>query len=329
MIIVTGGAGFIGSNLVAALEESSDQPIIVCDRLRSNEKWQNLCKRKPLEIIHPDALFSFLDDHTQDIEIIYHMGAISTTTERDADLILENNIHLSLNLFYWCTQNKTRFIYASSAATYGDGNQGFRDDWSSNYLKKFRPLNAYAWSKHWVDRQIASWIEEGGDTPSQWAGLKFFNVYGPNEYHKGAQQSVASHLFRTIYKEKQPARLFKSYKAPYPDGGQQRDFIWVRDCIDVLLWLKDTPSVKGIFNVGTGKARSFMDLATALYDALEQKPAIDFIDMPEGLPEKYQYFTEATSENLKKAGYTKGFTPLEDGVRQYVQHYLKTDDPYV
>lgn len=329
MILITGGAGFIGSNLVAALEATTDLPIVICDRLRATEKWQNICKRAPIEIIHPDALFDFLEAHKKDVELIYHLGAISTTTEKDADLILNNNIKLSLNLFYWCANNKVRFIYASSAATYGDGSHGFNDDWTSSHLKTFRPLNAYAWSKHWVDRRIAAWVESGGDTPPQWAGLKFFNVYGPNEYHKGAQQSVVSHLFKTVHTEKQPARLFKSYKPDYADGGQLRDFIWVADCVDVMLWLKNTPSVSGVFNVGTGAARSFMDLAHAVYGALEQPPHITFVDMPDGLAEKYQYFTEASITNLRAAGYNKTFTSLEEGVAHYVQTYLRTPDPFV
>lgn len=328
MIIITGGAGFIGSNLIAALEKSNHHPLVICDRLRSNDKWQNIAKRKPCPIIHPDRLMEFLKSKADQIEMIYHLGAISTTTEKNADLILENNFKLSTTLFKWCAEYNIRFIYASSAATYGDGAKGFEDTPSEQHLAQFRPLNAYAWSKHWFDRWVMETVNKGAKTPPQWVGLKFFNVYGPNEYHKGAQQSVISHIFKTVYKDNKPAKLFKSYKKEFTDGGQKRDFIYADDCVDLMLWLRNNPMVQGIYNVGTGEARTFLDLARAVFDAIGRKPDIDYIDMPEDLKDKYQYFTEASMSNLEKAGYSKAFTSLEAGVKKYVQHYLLQSDPY-
>lgn len=328
MIVITGGAGFIGSNILAALQKQGKE-VVISDRLRSNEKWQNICKRRPVEVIPPESIQDYLDLHKSNVEFIIHMGAISTTTETNADLIFENNYRLTVFLYNWCAENNIRFIYASSAATYGDGSLGFEDIYTTEHLDKFRPLNAYAWSKHWVDRKIILSQESGDRKPPQCVGLKFFNVYGPNELHKGPQQSVISHVFRTIQKEGKPAKLFKSYKEGYPDGGQMRDFIWVGDCVRVILWFMEQSHVSGIFNVGTGKARSFLDLANAVYRAIEKKPEIEFIDMPNGLAEKYQYFTQASMDNLRQAGYEVPFTSLEEGVQTYVQDYLSQDDPYL
>lgn len=322
MILVTGGAGFIGSNLLAALEETHCKPVVICDRLGSTEKWKNICTRNPVTLIHPDALPDFLEDKGHQLDLVFHLGAISTTTERNVERIVQYNFKFSWFLFTWCAEKGKRFIYASSAATYGDGSQGFEDLDTPEYLASLRPLNAYAWSKHWFDRRVVTHIQEGGSIPPQWAGLKFFNVYGPNESHKGPQQSVAAHIFREVYQDKKPARLFKSYNPEFPHGGQKRDFIWVKDCVSLLLWLMDNPSVNGIFNVGTGHGRSFMDLALSVYSALGHTPDITFIPMPEGLEKSYQYFTQASLTHLRKAGYTKAFTPLEEGVRQYVQDFL-------
>jgi ADP-L-glycero-D-manno-heptose 6-epimerase len=327
MIIVTGGAGFIGSNLVAALEKLHHREIVICDTFGTDEKWQNIKKRELSDIVHPDHLIPFLDLHCNKIKVIFHLGAISTTTEKDADLILKNNFKFSLQLMEWCTDRDVPLIYASSAATYGDGTQGFEDTYEPEDLAKFVPLNAYAWSKHVFDRRIARLKKSNIKLPPQWVGLKFFNVYGPNEYHKGAQKSVVNHIFNTI-QDKKPARLFKSYKPEYLDGGQLRDFVWVDDCINVMLWFFEHQNVSGIFNVGTGKARSFKDLAEALYKALNLAPQIEYIDMPDGLAEKYQYFTEASLTHLKAAGYDKPFLSLEEGIKTYVQDYLMVHDPY-
>jgi ADP-L-glycero-D-manno-heptose 6-epimerase len=327
MIVVTGGAGFIGSNLVAGLERQGAGGIAVCDRFGCDDKWRNLGRRELGALVTPERLFEFLDANGHQIEMIYHLGAISSTTETDVDLIIHNNFTLSVALWRWCTQHYVRLIYASSAATYGDGSAGFDDDGSLEGLARLHPLNAYGWSKHAFDRFVARTVAEGARTPPQWAGLKFFNVYGPNEYHKGEQGSVVSRLYPAI-RGGQPARLFKSHHPDYEDGGQLRDFIWVDDCVAVMLWLGETRVVNGLFNVGTGQARSFRDLALATFRAAGQEPVIEYIDMPETLRDRYQYFTQARMERLRQAGYHAPVTSLEDGIDQYVRTWLATADPY-
>ncbi len=327
MIVVTGGAGFIGSNIVAALEERGRGPVVVCDRLRDGNKWRNLAKRELADIVHPDTLITHLDGHAREIEAVIHMGAISSTTETDADLIIETNFHLSLALWRWCAENGVRLIYASSAATYGDGSSGFADDTAPEALAKLRPLNAYGWSKHLFDRRVIRLAGDGAAKPLQWAGLKFFNVYGPNEGHKGSMQSVVAHIY-PVAKAGQTARLFKSHHPDYADGGQLRDFIWVGDCVEVVLWLLDHPEVSGIFNCGTGQARSFADLAAAVYAALGRNAQIEYVPTPENIRDKYQYYTQADMGRLRAAGFDKPFTSLEDGVGTYVRQFLDRDDPY-
>ncbi|MEJ2122440.1 MAG: ADP-glyceromanno-heptose 6-epimerase [Alphaproteobacteria bacterium] len=328
LIVVTGGAGFIGSNLVAGLEARGEHEIVICDRLGLDEKWRNIAKRELAEVVAPEDLLTYLRGSRRRIDAVLHMGAISSTTERDADLIARTTIALPIALWNWCTDNRVRLIYASSAATYGDGSQGFDDDGSIEGLAKLKPMNAYGWSKHVFDRRVARLVAEGGLTPPQWAGLKFFNVYGPNEYHKGAMRSVVNQIHpRAAAGE--PARLFKSHHPDYADGGQSRDFIWVGDCVDVMLWLLDTPDVSGLFNLGTGKARSFADLAAATYRACGREPEIDYIDTPEEIREKYQYFTQARMERLRAAGYDAPFTELEDGIARYVNEHLSQADPYL
>ncbi|MGE5147204.1 MAG: ADP-glyceromanno-heptose 6-epimerase [Candidatus Eiseniibacteriota bacterium] len=317
-----------GSNLVAGLEARGEYEIVVCDRLGSDQKWQNLAKREVAAIVPPDDLLYFLDNSASQIHAVFHLGAITSTTETDADLIVDTNFTLSQALWERCASHGTRFIYASSAATYGDGSAGFDDNASPEELAKLRPLNAYGWSKHLFDRRIARLIGGPARRPSQWAGLKFFNVYGPNEYHKGAMRSVIAQILPQIAAGK-PARLFKSHRKDYQDGAQKRDFIWVGDCVDVLLWLYDNEEVSGLFNLGSGKARTFADLAKATFHALGKEPTIEYIDMPPTLRAKYQYFTEAKMDRLRAAGYTKPFTTLEDGVGHYVRDYLATADPYV
>lgn len=327
MILVTGGAGFIGSNLVAALTERGLADVVVCDWLGEGDKWRNLAKHEIADLIAPDDLVDFLDVNRGRIETIFHMGAITSTTETDADLVTRTNFTLSAALWRWCSDNKTRFIYASSAATYGDGRNGFDDDASIAALSRLRPLNIYGWSKHAFDRSVARIVTTGGPHPPQWAGLKFFNVYGPNEYHKGPMKSVAVQIYGDVAAGL-PATLFRSHKNGIPDGGQKRDFIWVGDCVAVLLWLYDNRAVNGLFNLGTGKARSFLDLAHAVFAALEREPEIRYIDTPAELRDKYQYFTEAKMARLRAAGFTAPFTPLETGVAKYVRDYLATPDPY-
>lgn len=328
MYVVTGGAGFIGSNILAALEARGETDLVVCDRLGDGNKWRNIAKRELSDIVAPEHLFDHLEIHKKKITAIIHMGAISTTTETNADALVVNNFDLSQALFRWCSINNVRLIYASSAATYGGGECGFDDDASVEALAKLRPLNGYGWSKHLFDRRVARGIATGRKTPPQWVGLKFFNVYGPNEYHKGSQSSVVSQVFPHA-EANASFNLFKSHNPAYPDGGQLRDFVWVGDCVDVVMWLLDNPQVSGLFNLGTGKARTFHDLAVAVYRSLGREPKIRFVDTPIEIRDRYQYFTEARMQRLRQAGYPHPFTSLEDGVRLYVQNYLSNHpDPY-
>ncbi len=324
MILVTGGAGFIGSNLVAALTERDDQMIAVCDRLGDDDKWRNIAKHAIADLLSPGSLFSWLDSYANEIEAVFHMGASSSTTETDADSVTSNNFSLSLALWRWCSRHDTRLIYASSAATYGDGSAGFDDH--PDALANLRPLNLYGWSKHIFDRNVLR-LADSRLHPPQWVGLKFFNAYGPNEYHKGDQQSVVVQFFKQIAADGK-ARPFKSHHPDYEDGGQMRDFIWVGDCVDALLWAYDHPGVNGIYNCGTGTARSFADLARACFAAMGCPEDLDFVDTPAEIRGRYQYFTQADMSRLLDAGYEKPFTSLENGVARYVNDYLATDDPY-
>jgi ADP-L-glycero-D-manno-heptose 6-epimerase len=325
MILVTGGAGFIGSNIVATLEARGDGPIAVCDRLEDS-KWRNVAKHSLAELIEPNALLGWLDKRS-DLEAIVHMGAISSTTATDEAKTMQVNYRLPLTLWEWCAANKVRLIYASSAATYGDGSQGFDDAFSEAALSRLAPLNLYGRSKQAFDLEVARRVAKKAPAPPQWAGLKFFNVYGPNEYHKEGQISVVLKNWHEA-KDKGRAILFRSHNPNYADGGQSRDFIWVGDCADVVTWLLDHPEANGIFNVGTGRARSFKDLASAVFNAMGREPNIEYIDTPLAIRDKYQYFTEARMERLRKAGYAKPFISLEDGVGRYVRDYLETSDPY-
>jgi ADP-L-glycero-D-manno-heptose 6-epimerase len=327
MFFVTGGAGFIGSNIAAALNALSTTPVVVCDHLRQGQKWQNLAKRDLADLISPDRLFEALEQWRGSVSAIIHMGAVTSTTERDADRMIETNFRLSMWLWTWCTAAEVPFIYASSAATYGDGSRGFDDTATCEGLACYRPLNVYGWSKHLFDRWVACRIAKGDPMPPQWAGLKFFNVYGPNEYHKGTQGSVIQRLYPEV-KAGRPARLFASHHPDYPDGGQLRDFVWIDDCVAVVLWLLEHPNVSGLFNVGSGCARSFADLAVAVFRALGREPMIEYFPMPDDIREQYQYFTEARLDRLRTAGFDAPSTTLEDGVASYVQHFLDTADPY-
>ncbi len=328
MIIITGGTGFIGSNLVAGLESRGLTDLVVCDWLGDGDKWRNIAKRELRDIVRPENLFNYLKKHADSIDAVFHLGAISSTTERDADLIVDSNVVLTRRLWRWCASNDVRFIYASSAATYGDGTAGFLDDDSPEYLARLRPLNPYGWSKHVCDRRISRVVRNGVEKiPPQWAGLKFFNVYGPNEYHKGDQMSVLCKLFPQIIAGA-AARLFKSDHPDYEDGGQIRDFVYVDDCVSVMLWLHDNPNVSGLFNVGSAKGRSFRDLTEAAFEAIGKPAKINYIDMPEALKAKYQYYTEANIQKLRAVGYTKPMTELEAGVKDYLQNYMAQADQY-
>ena len=330
MYLVTGGAGFIGSNLVAALCARGEE-VLVVDRLRAGdagrEKWRNLAHHGIAGILDPDRLWDFLADAPRP-QAILHLGAVSDTTVRDGDLVAENNLSLTLRLWSWCAEHGVPLVYASSAATYGAGEHGFDDDASPEALARLRPLNLYGWSKHATDRRIADLLARGRAAPPQWAGLKFFNVYGPNEFHKGRMASVVLHKFRQIMNGA-PATLFKSGHEGIADGEQLRDFVHVDDCVAVMLWLLDNPQASGLFNVGTGTARSFLDLTRAIYAALGKPPEISFVDMPVDLEGKYQYYTQARMDRLRDAGFAAPATALEEGVARYVRQYLTQPDPYV
>lgn len=336
MIIVTGGAGFIGSNLLAALEAAGEKKIVVCDRFGqshkwldgSSGKWKNIAKRQLHDIVYPHELFSYLDAHAKEIKIIYHLGANSYTAETNEDDIIHTNIQFSTKLFDWCASHKVRMVYASSGSTFGDGREGFDDPFELDYLRQLRPLNAYGWSKHVFDLKVATAFATKLPHPPQCVGLKFFNVYGPNEYHKGTQKSVIANLFPQISNGSK-VRLFKSHNPNYKDGEQARDFIFVKDCVDVMVWLKDNPGVNGIFNLGSGRARTFNDLVNAIFMATGKRVAVEYIDTPESLRRHYQYFTEAKISRIQAAGYKQPFTSLEDGIKDYVQNYLMKEDAYV
>jgi ADP-L-glycero-D-manno-heptose 6-epimerase len=327
-ILVTGGAGFIGSNVVARLAADEANAVVVCDRLReaASGKWRNLSKHPIADIVAPEDLADWLAGPGRETEIVVHMGAISSTMEPDADLIIHNNFSLSRDLWRWCAAHGRRLIYASSAATYGGGEHGFdgRDDLAA--LKALRPLNAYGWSKALFDI-FAARDAARGHAPAQWVGLKFFNVYGPNEGHKGAMKSVVAQIWPKV-RDGEVVRLFKSEHPDYADGGQLRDFVYVRDADDVIAWLIDTPGVSGVYNLGSGQARSFKDLALASFAAVGKPARIEYYDMPEPLRGAYQYYTQADMSRLRAAGYPTAFTTLEDGVADYVKAYLSQPDPY-
>ena len=297
MFLVTGGAGFIGSNLAAALVARDVAPVFVCDSFDHPAKDTNLSGIGVADAIPPEALSDWLSGPGQAVGTVFHMGATSATTETDMDFLLDNNLGVSLELWRWCARNGRRLIYASSAATYGDGGDGFEDDNEPRALARLRPLNPYGLSKHLFDMN-AVLLARAGHAPVQWAGLKFFNVFGPNEQHKGGQRSVVVQLYEQITGGG-PALLFRSHNPDYADGGQLRDFIWVGDCVDVMLWLLDNPRTNGIFNCGTGQARSFFDLANACFAALGAAPRIEFIDTPVVIRPNYQYFTEAPMARLR------------------------------
>ena len=327
IIFVTGGAGFIGSNIVAKLAEDPSLDVVVCDRLREAElgKWRNIAKHPIGDFVAPEAMFDWLEKRWRDVELVVHMGAVSSTTEPDADKIIHSNFTLSRDLFRWCADHQRRFIYASSAATYGDSTD-FRDRDDLEWLTGLRPLNTYGWSKALFDLFAARQAARDY-APPQWVGLKFFNVYGPNEEHKHSMKSVASQIWPKV-RDGHSVQLFKSYREGIPDGGQTRDFVYVRDVADVIGWLAKNEQVNGIYNLGSGTARTFEDLARAVFAAAGREPEIEYTPMPPAIRDKYQYFTQANMERLQEAGYNQPMTTLEDGVSDYVKRYLSQPDPY-
>jgi ADP-L-glycero-D-manno-heptose 6-epimerase len=315
MIIVTGGAGFIGSAFLSRLNQENISDIMLVDELGTSDKWNNLVGKMFSDYLHKDTFVTVLEaNKLSKIEAIIHMGANSSTTERNVEHLMENNYRYTPRLAEWSIKNKVRFIYASSAATYGGGEFSFSDD--DTVTEKLHPLNAYGFSKQLFDL----WAIQH-KAIEKIAGIKFFNVFGPNEYHKGDMKSL---VYKAYYQIQQHGivKLFKSYKPEYKDGEQIRDFVYIKDCTDVLWWLLNTPSMNGIYNLGTGKARSWKDLVKAIFAALNLPPNIEYIEMPENIRNAYQYYTEATMNKLQNAGCPVVFRSLEDSVKDYVQNYL-------
>lgn len=322
MIIVTGAAGFIGSCLVKKLNDNGIEDIICVDRLEEDDKWLNLRGLKYYEYVHadefisPEVLNSFFD---QGVKAVYHMGACSSTTERNVDFLFKNNVEYSQILFQYCTEYDVPICYASSAATYGAGEHGYSDE----SFDKLMPLNAYGYSKHVVDE----WVYKQTRFPRKWYGIKFFNVYGPNEYHKGNMSSVVYQAFNQINKTGK-MKLFKSHIPEYEDGGQLRDFVYVKDTVEAMYRLmnENHNGENGIYNLGTGQARSFADLVKATFSSMDKQEDIEYIDMPESLRDQYQYYTQATMNKLFHALNHFKFHSLEEGVKDYVQNHLMQSD---
>jgi ADP-L-glycero-D-manno-heptose 6-epimerase len=330
MLVVTGGGGFIGSVLAAYLNEAGRSDLVIVDRFGTSDKWRNIAKRDFFEIVPIDGLFDWLDRHGAEVETIFHLGANSSTTFNDADEIIRTNLNSSIAVWRWCAAAGKRLIYASSAATYGDGAAGFDDAGGIEALKRLRPLNLYGWSKYafdlWAIREAAA-----GRAPPFWAGLKFFNVFGPNEHHKAEMTSLVVKNYPRIAAG-ETVRLFRSHRPDYADGQQLRDFVYVKDCAEVMLWLwrrEPDPAISGIYNLGTGEARSFLDLMNAVGAACGAPPKIEFIDTPPEIRSNYQYFTQASMTRLRQAGYNAPFTSLEDAVRDCVMQHLSQPDPYL
>lgn len=328
MYIVTGATGFIGSNLLYAMQQKGYDDIVAVDDFGCENKWRNVAKRGALRFVLPHQLDSFLSAHAPEVKAVIHLGAISSTTETDVDKIVVNNFQCTVSLFEFCTSNNIPLIYASSAATYGAGEHGFVDRDDLYFLSSLQPLNPYGWSKNAVDKFLAREISSSAGVVPQVVGLKFFNVYGPNEYHKGMQMSVVRHFFQQ-YRNTGKVRLFKSYRDDCADGEQRRDFVWVGDCVSVMLWMLEHPQVSGLFNVGTGNATSYNVVATSIARSMGIEPLIEYIDMPDSVRNQYQYFTQADLTKLRSAGYDRPFLSVPEGVEKYVNGFLATGDIYL
>jgi ADP-L-glycero-D-manno-heptose 6-epimerase len=316
MILVTGGAGFIGSNIAVAFERAGAD-VAICDTFGQDGKWRNLEALSPAAIVAPDNVLEWLDANADKVEAVVHMGAISSTTERDVDLIVRTNVLFSQGIWSWCATHARPLLYASSAATYGDGAQGFADDDALPYLQGLRPLNAYGWSKNLFDKWCVKQVAAGRPAPPHWYGLKFFNVYGPGEHHKAGMQSVVTQIAPRI-QAGEIVRLFRSHHPDYRDGEQLRDFVYVADCVKIMQWLLAAKPPNGLYNAGTGRARTFLDLARGVFAALKRPERIEFIDTPVSIRDKYQYFTQARMSKLTGAGYPHAFTALEDGIKDHL-----------
>jgi ADP-L-glycero-D-manno-heptose 6-epimerase len=326
MIVITGGAGMIGSMIAWHLNtELGRDDLVIADRLNPPEQWQNLVHRRYANYLDKDELPSWLENTHEKIEAVIHMGAISATVERDFNKLVQDNIRYSQQLWNWCAAHDVPFLYASSAATYGDGSKGYGDN--EDNIDALRPLNGYGYSKQFFDQWALRQVKEKKGAPPQWCGFKFFNVYGPNEYHKERMASVALHSFNQ-FRELGTVKLFKSNNPQYEDGMQLRDFVYVKDAAAIVAYFLGRPDKSGIYNVGTGQARAFKDLATAVMASMERKPSITYMDMPQDLQGRYQYFTQADIGKLRAAGYSRPFASLEDGVTDYVKNYLMQADSY-
>lgn len=318
MIVITGAAGFIGSYFVGKLNLTGFSNLILVDKYDDPVKEKNLNTKQFNSLIDRDDFFNWLRLNRRNVEIIFHLGARTDTIGMEPEIYRQLNLYYSQRLWQDCTEYNLPFVYASSAATYGNGEKGFSDD--HRQICNLKPLNLYAWSKHDFD----TWILNQRRTPDFWAGLKFFNVYGPNEYHKGMMASVIMQAFNRI-KETGEMKLFRSDRADYKDGEQKRDFIYVDDIAEVMLFFMENQKNSGIYNVGTGKARSYLDLTKSVFDSMKLSPEIKFIDAPSELQGRYQYFTEADINKLREIGYSKQFTELEAGVSDYVSNYLENE----
>ena len=323
MYIVTGGAGFIGSAMLWQLNQAGITDIMVVDNLGSSEKWKNLVNRRYTSYVHRDQFWGMLRANALGcpVEAVLHFGACSSTTQTDADFLMANNTAFTIELCRFALEHDARFINASSAATYGNGALGFSDSLTTTRLLK--PLNMYGYSKHLFDL----WLLDN-KLHNSVASLKFFNVYGPNEYHKGDMRSVACKAYEEVTATGR-LRLFKSSCPDYVDGGQMRDFVYVKDCVNLMQWLLQNPQINGILNVGTGKAQSWNSLAHALFAAMGKTPQIDYVDMPEKLKGKYQNFTQADMSWMQEKQCPLAFASLEQGVADYVSNYLSQEDPYL
>jgi ADP-L-glycero-D-manno-heptose 6-epimerase len=315
MIILTGGAGFIGSCFLWKLNKEGIKDVLVVDNLNGSEKWKNLVGKQYKDYIQKNDFYkAVISDRAPSPSAVVHIGACSSTTLTDADYYIKNNYEYSKIMALWAFENGVPFIYASSAATYGDGENGYDDDVSK--LNSLAPLNMYGFSKHMFDL----WLLNNGYMDKA-AGIKFFNVFGPNEYHKGDMRSVICKNYDEVA-QKGVLKLFKSYRPQYPDGGQKRDFVYIKDVVEAMYFLLTNPSKTGIFNLGTGKARTWNDIAKSMFGAIGKKENVEYIEMPDHLKPKYQYFTQAKMDNLRNAGFTKPFSELEDSVKDYCG-YLK------
>ena len=321
MIVVTGAAGFIGSYLVGKLNRNGFKNLILVDTFEDSSKENNFRNKNYYELVERDEFFDWLTRYSSQVDVVFHLGARTDTVGQEPEVYKELNLKYSQRLWQVCTRFRIPLVYASSAATYGNGDMGFSD--KHDRMNQLRPLNLYAWSKHDFD----IWALKQKETPSFWAGLKFFNVYGPNEYHKGDMASVVLHAFNKI-KETGEMKLFRSHRPDIKDGEQKRDFIHVDDITEVMLFFMENQNKPGIYNVGTGKARSYLDLTRAVFDSMNMNPEIHFIDTPAEIRNRYQYFTEAKIQKLREIGYSKPFRGLEDGVGDYVSNYLAHELTY-